>query len=91
MMSEPKDIRVTNLFQWLSGVGATAFGLILVWVGSTLMDVKQSVAVLQVQMLPASIRMDRIEQKLEVTQSQTARIENRVTAIEARQVRTVGP
>lgn len=74
-LTPTQDRRVTRLFEWLAVIGSGLIIGALAWMGSTLMDIKQSVAVLQVQTAPSSARMDRIEQKIEAMQQQTGRIE----------------
>lgn len=84
------DRRVTRAFEWLSGVFASLLVIVLVWVGSTLVDVKQSIAVMQTQAAPLPNRIDRIEAKIEAMQEQNQRIETRVATMEARQIRQAG-
>lgn len=84
------DRRVTRFVEWMAGIGASILIAALVWIGATLMDVQQKLAVLQVQTAPASNRMDRIEAKIESMRDQSARIELRLTSMEACQVRQVG-
>lgn len=84
------DRRVTRAFEWISGIAATVITLALVWVGSTLTEVQRQIAVLQVQMAPSALRMDRIESKIEDMQQQSNRIETKVATMEARQVRITG-
>lgn len=85
-----QDRRVTRFVEWMAGIGASILIAALVWIGATLMDVRQAIAVLQVQTAPSANRMDRIETKIESMQQQTNRIETKVATMEARQVRQVG-
>lgn len=91
-MNQPisQDRRFTRVVEWLAGIGAGVLLVALGWIGSTLMDVRQAIAVLQVQTAPSAIRMDRIEAKIENMQEQASRIETKVATMEARQVRQVG-
>jgi hypothetical protein len=84
------DRRVTRAFEWLSGLAALIVMALLGWVGSTLNDLQKQVAVLQFQIAPSALRMDRIETKIESMQQQSNRIETKVATMEARQVRITG-
>lgn len=84
------DRRVTRAFEWLSGIFASLLVIVLVWVGSTLTEVREKVAVMQAQNAPTPARMDRLESKMEVLQTQANRIETKVATMEARQIRVTG-
>jgi cell division protein FtsB len=84
------DRRVTRAFEWLSGIFASLLVVILVWVGKTLVEVRQSIAVMQIQAAPLPSRIDRLESKIEAMQAQSQRIETRVATMEARQLRNGG-
>lgn len=84
------DRRVTRAFEWLSGIFASLLVIVLVWVGSTLTEVREKVAVMQAQNAPTPARMDRLESKMEILQTQANRIETKVATMEARQQRVIG-
>jgi len=79
------DRRVTRVFEWFTGIFASLLVIVLVWVGSTLMEVRESVAIMKVQSAPTPARMDRIDDKLQSMQQQVNSIENKVAVMEARQ------
>lgn len=85
-----QDIRVSRAFEWIAGVGGSAIVLTLAWIGSTLLEVRESTAVIKVQIAPTVTRMDRIEGKVEDLQSQVSRVETKVATMEARQQRVIG-
>jgi hypothetical protein len=84
------DRRVTKAYEWLAGIFASLLVIILVWVGSTLVEVRQAQAVAAAQAVGAVVRIDRIEAKVERVQERVEAVDARMTGIEARQIRQIG-
>lgn len=90
MSDSAEDKRVSRVFEWGAGAVGSIFVLALGWIGSTLMEVRESTAIIKVQIAPAANRMDRIEEKVENVQTQMSRVETKVATMEARQQRVIG-
>ena len=90
MTDVQRDNRVSRAFEWIAGVAGGAIVLALAWIGSTLLEVRESTAVVKVQIAPFITRMDRVETKVEDLQSQVSRVETKVATMEARQQRVIG-
>lgn len=72
-----KDSRLTLVFQWVAGIGGAVVVLMLAWIGNTLLEVRQDVAVIKATDTIKNAQLDRVE-------SQVSNIDKRLTQLEAK-------
>jgi hypothetical protein len=80
-----KDPRVTTAFQWIAGVGSALMVVLLTWIGATLVQMRQDIAVIKAESSPKSAQLDRVEGQINDIRSAVASVDRRLVLVEARQ------
>lgn len=83
------DDRLTKILAWIAGVGGALTVGTLIWIGSSLVDLKVSMAEVKSQNQNASISAQEMASRLGRVEQQVNSMDNRLTAIEARQVKAL--
>lgn len=79
---EREDPRVTHVIRWAAGIGSAVITAMLLWIGATMVTMKEDVAVIKAVSQPREQRMERLEQNVAQIKSDIANIDRRIATVE---------
>lgn len=78
------DSRVTLVFQWIAGIGGALTVVLLTWIASNMVQMREDIAVIKAESVPKNAQLDRVESQMSQIKGDISNVDRRLTIMEAR-------